>query len=345
MKIGLDISPLSTGHKVRGVGFYVKLLMDNLEKFDKKNSYDFFSGSLPRDLDVVHYPYFDPFQITLPRRLPKKTLVTVHDLTPIVFKDHFPSGFKGNLRFLIQKRRLAKASMIIADSECSKKDIIRLIGIPEERVRVVYLAANEVYKSQKHGKWENDFRKRFGLPEEFVLYVGDATWNKNLPNLINAIKQTSHKLVMVGKVWENTLDSVPDNPWNKDLREVLSEIENDDRFMRLGFVSDLELCYIYNLATVFIMPSVYEGFGLPVLEAMNCGAPVITTRGGSLPEVAGTAGYYVEPNDPENIKEAINAMMSDAKLRTIFSRKSIAQAKKFSIKKMIEETADIYSSV
>ncbi|HVZ67450.1 MAG TPA: glycosyltransferase family 1 protein [Patescibacteria group bacterium] len=345
MKVGIDISPLSSGHKVRGVGFYVKLLKDNIAELDKKNEYSFFEGNPPPNLDLVHYPYFDPFQITLPSHFSNKTMVTVHDLTPIVFGQHFPAGLMGKLRWAFQKKRLKRVDSILADSECSKKDIVKITGISEEKIKVVYLAANKIYKKIKLGSNASQVKKKFSLPDEFVLYVGDATWNKNLPKLIESIKKTSYKLVLVGKVWENTFETVSDNPWNEDLKKVLKEIDQDEQFIKLGFVSDEDLAIVYNLATVFIMPSIYEGFGLPVLEAMSCGTPVITTRGGSLPEVAGQAGYYVDVEDVENIREGINAMMTDKKLRDLFSKKSIEQSKKFSIKKMITDTVSSYASV
>src|SRR5579871_483437 len=129
MKIGIDISPISgdlKGHKVRGVGKYIELLQQNLPKFDKKNSYIFFRrGDDMRDIDLVHYPYFEPFFLMLPLFHNKKTVSTVHDLTPLVFPDHFPAGLKGNLKWQVEKFALQKVDGVLADSESSKKDIMR----------------------------------------------------------------------------------------------------------------------------------------------------------------------------------------------------------------------------
>lgn len=368
MRIAIDISPLSSGHKVRGVGFYVKLLSENLESIDKKNKYVFFEGSkIPKEVDIVHYPYFDPFFITLPKILPKKTVVTVHDLTPIVFKKHFPAGIRGKIKWLIQKNRLNRTDYVIADSECSKRDIEKLVGIGGARVKVVYLGVNGSFKPLASGTWRVAIKKKYGLPENFLLYVGDATWNKNLPRLIEAVRKTKHKLVLVGKVWSPTRlpaqrasspegrgevqpglrpgGEVSNNLWNNDLREVLKEIENDDQFIKLGFVPDEDIVKIYNIATASIMPSIYEGFGLPVLEAMSCGCPVISSRGGSLPEVGGDAVFYVDDKDTESIKSGINKLFEDKELREEFSKKGIIRAKKFSIKKMVEQTIEVYEIV
>jgi len=347
MKIAIDISPVSktspSAHKVRGVGAYIHMLVMHLPKFDKKNKYVFVEDkNFPSDADLIHYPYFDPFFITLPSKFQTKTIVTVHDLTPLVFPSHFPSGIRGKIKWLIQKSRLKKADSIITDSDSSRKDVRDIVGISEDKLRTVYLAANEQF-----GKLNTEYsmlntRKKFSLPENFLLYVGDATWNKNLPNLVSAVKKTKHRLVLVGKIWTGSVSEISNNPWNDDLRKVLKVIEGDDQFIRLGFVSDEDLVKLYNITTALIMPSIYEGFGLPVLEALECGCPVITTKGGSLPEVAGDAALYIDPENRESIKEGIERIFSEPKLRGELSKKGLVQAKKFSVEKMMKDLINIY---
>src|SRR6266581_1905653 len=143
MKIAIDISPLQTGHKVRGVGFYLKNLKKTLLRYDTRNDYIFFAQDekLDNKADLVHYPYFEPFFITLPFFSKQKRVVTVHDLTPIVFPEHFPAGIKGKFSWQVQKFNLQRSDGIITDSESSKKDIIRYVGAPESKIHVVYLAA------------------------------------------------------------------------------------------------------------------------------------------------------------------------------------------------------------
>ena len=347
MKIAVDVSPVSkvsfSAHKVRGVGAYINLLVENLPKYDKKNQYFFVEDKkFPADADLIHYPYFDPFFITLPGKFLTKTVVTVHDLTPLVFPSHFPPGIRGNIKWLIQKSRLREADLVIADSDSSKKDIKNIVGIPEEKIRTVYLAVDEHFKKLNTEYLILNTRKKFSLPENFLLYVGDATWNKNLPRLISAVKNTKYKLVLVGKVWSNKLSDVSSHPWNSDLQKVLSKIENDKQFIKLGFLPDEDLVKIYNAATALIMPSIYEGFGLPVLEAMSCGCPVITTRGGSLPEVAGDAVLYVDPESEESIREGIEKIFTEPTFREELSKKGLEQAKKFSIEKMIKNLINAY---
>jgi glycosyltransferase involved in cell wall biosynthesis len=347
MHIAVDIAPISkkstSAHKVRGVGMYINFLVENLEKYDKENEYVFFEdGKIPTDCDLVHYPYFDPFFRTLPFNIKKKFVVTVHDLTPLVFPKHFPTGIKGKINWQIQKKLLKKATAVAADSNCSAKDVKEIVGIGD--VRTVYLAADEGFKKLSTINHKPLTSKKFSLPENFLLYVGDATWNKNLPRLIEAVRQTKYKLVMVGKVWETSANKVSPSPWNDDLRKVLSRIEGDEQFIKLGFVDDAEIVKVYNLATALIMPSIYEGFGLPVLEALNCGTPVISSRGGSLPEIGGNAVWYTDDLDVENIRGSIEKVMGDLPLRSELSQKGLEQAKNFNAEKSVADIVKVYKT-
>ena len=345
MNIAIDISPLSSGHRVRGVGFYVKTIKDNIEKIDKKNSYTFFeSGNIPRNADLVHFPYFDPFFITLPIINTKKFIVTVHDLTPLVFPGHFPAGMKGRARWFLQRQLLKRARLVISDSDCSRRDVIKILGIPEDRVKTVYLAADPMFRKLTDGLWKPDILKKYSLPNNFLLYVGDATWNKNLPRLIAAVKKTSHKLVLIGKVWSKESSDLSSNPWNEDLRAVLNEIQGKEQFIKLGFVPGDDLVKIYNLATAAILPSIYEGFGLPVLEALASGCPVITSRGGSIPEVAGQAVSYIDATSIDNIRDGISRVMNNRVLRENLSKKGLMQSKKFTVEELVKNLVKVYET-
>jgi len=347
MKIAIDISPLQTGHKVRGVGFYLQHLKDALVRYYPENDYYFFTkqDEIPGNSDVVHYPYFDPFFLTLPFFQKKKTIVTVHDLTPLVFPQAFPAGIKGKIYWQIQKWHLKHVAAIITDSKVSSKDVGKYTGISGSKINTVYLAAGEEFRKIEMGKLQiESLRKKYNLPEKFVLYVGDVTWNKNLPRLIKAIKQSNVPLVMVGKsiVAKNF---ARENPWNRDLVVVQKETEGDNRFIKLGFVPTEDLVALYNRATVFVFPSLYEGFGLPILEAMQSGCPVITTKEGSLPEVAGNAAHYVDAYDIQSIAKGIGEIFFSQKLQKEFTDKGLAQAKKFSWQKTAEQTIATYKKV
>ena len=245
----------------------------------------------------------------------------------------------------MQKYALRKANAIITDSNSSKRDILKYIGVSGDNVKVVYLAAGENFRRLKSNQSETELiQKKYNLPEKFVLYVGDVTWNKNLPRLIDAVKQINIPLVMVGKSLVSE-DFDKNNPWNADLLKMQEKSNKDDNIIRLGFIDEMELVQVYNLATVFIMPSLYEGFGLPILEAMACGCPVITTKEGSLEEVAGDAAFYVDGYDVESISSGIKKVFSDEALQKELSIKGLIIAEKFSWKNTALETAKVYKEV
>lgn len=348
MNIALDISPIkgtaSLQHRVRGTGFYTENLKNALKKYDKKNSYTLFSRgeAVPSGANLVHYPYFEPFFLTLPLYHPQKTVVTVHDLTPLVFPKAFPAGVKGKVKWIIQKLALQRANAIITDSESSKKDIISFTQVASNNVFVIYLSAGEEFKKITiEKKQKKDLQQKYQLPEKFCLYVGDITWNKNLPRILSAVTNAKVPLVMTGKA---LLEEVYDkkNPWNNDRNIVMNLIKNNPFIVRTGFVSNEDLVSLYNLAEVSIMPSLYEGFGLPVLEAMSCGCPVITSKEGSLPEVAADAAYYVDAYDTTSITKAIMAIFSNVTLQKTLAEKGIQQASKFSWEKTAKQTIKVY---
>jgi glycosyltransferase involved in cell wall biosynthesis len=350
MNIAIDMSPLRSGHylqhRVRGTGFYLQNLRASLEKYYPDNKYFYFTkgDSLGQDTDLVHYPYFEPFFLTLPLFSKNKAVVTVHDLTPLVFPSHFGSGLKGSLNWQIQKSALKKTNAIITDSESSKKDIVKYTGIDQAKIKVVYLAAGSEFKVLNSKEKTADIRSKYRIPEKFILYVGDATWNKNLPKLIEAALKSTVPLVMVGEALTDKKIDVR-NPWNMDLVKAQGMAEKNKNVFRLGFVPSEDLVALYNSATLFVMPSTYEGFGLPVLEAMSCGCPVVTSRGGSLAEVVGEAGRYVDPDDVDSIVEGISEVFSSSSLRKEFSQKGIIQSSKFSWKKTADQTMAVYKSV
>ena len=350
MKIALDMSPLESGHhlqhRVRGTGFYLQNLKASLEKYYPENKYIYFNrkDSLKGDIDIVHYPYFEPFFLTLPIFSKNRKIVTVHDLIPLVFPEHFKAGLKGMLKWQLQRLSLLNADAIITDSESSKKDIVRYVGADSEKVRVVYLAAGSEFKIINSAEKTENVRKKYNLPKEFILYVGDATWNKNLPRLIEAVFKINVPLAMVGKALvDKEIDSK--NPWNKDLIKVQELAKRNKNIFRLGFVSSEDLIALYNAATLFVMPSIYEGFGLPILEAMNCGCPVVASKGGSLAEVVGEAGRYIDPYDVESITRGINEVLSNQDFQKELSQKGINQARKFTWNKTAEETMNVYRGI
>ncbi len=349
MNVAIDVSPLKTGHflqhRVRGTGFYIEHLRKSLIKGFKNDTFFFFTKGepIPNEADVVHHPYFEPFFLTLPLIKKHKTVVTVHDLTPLVFAKEFPSGIKGMIKWQLQKKILQNTDAVITDSDCSKRDIEKFVGISPDKIHRIYLAADSHFKPLKNNQYEGIFEK-FSLPKKFVLYVGDATWNKNLPKLLEAIKIVKVPLVMVGKtLMEEKIDI--NNPWNKDLVEVQKIASENKDIRRLGFVEANDLVALYNAATLLVMPSIYEGFGLPVLEAMQSGCPVVTTKGGSLSEIAGESALYVNAGDINDIATGISRVFQDKELQVDLRKRGLQQAKKFSWEKTAKETMEVYEAL
>lgn len=346
MVIGIDNSPLvSSDSKIRGTGFYIKNLIDALQKYHPEHTYVFFTQKelLPK-ADVYHYPYFEPFFFSLPSNLPEKTVVTIHDLTPLVFPKLFPVGIKGKFKFAIQKRRVKRASAIITDSDSSKKDIVRLLGVKADMVFNVPLAAGEDFKKLESENWKLELKKKYSLPDHFFLYVGDATPNKNLKRLVDAALFLDLPLVMVGGALTKQVANA-DHVWNKDVIYVQKKVSEGKNISLLGFVSDEDLVRLYNVADVFVFPSLYEGFGLPVLEAAACGCPVVAGNGGSLTEVMGDSALYVDPYSVEDMADKMLQMFNDKKMQDKYSKLGSAQSKKFSWEKTATDTVRIYEEV
>lgn len=348
MIIAIEESPLVEKnllqHKVRGTGFYIENLKKSLLKYYPNHTYVFFNRSqkIPQNADVIHYPYFEPFFLTLPFSKKTRKIVTVHDLTPLVFPKAFPSGLKGFIKWQIQKYILRKCDAIITDSFSSKKDIAKIIGIDEKKISVVYLAAGQEFSSTKISDSRlKVLRKKYNLPNKFVLYVGDVTWNKNLPRLLEAIQKIRVPLVMVGKALASETFNET-NPWNQDLLKVKDIVQDNDSIIILGFIPIQDLSDLYKTATVFAMPSLYEGFGLPILEAMKSGCPVVTTMKGSLKEIVGAAVLIVDPYKVEDIATGIAKVYNDVSLQKLLRIEGFKQANKFSWEKTANETMEVY---
>jgi len=342
--VGLDVAPLYSGHKVRGIGFYTRRLLVSLKKLRGE-------GIVIRELktredikrekfDLLHVPYFHPYFSTLPLRKNRPLVVTVHDLTPIKYPDHYPPGVKGKIRWQIQKRFLRRAERIITDSQASKKDIVEFVDFPKEKIDVVYLAAGSEFGAMQDKKRLLRVKKKYNLPDKFVLYVGDVNWNKNVPGLVKACEKIDVPLVIVGK--QAVVESFDkSHPENRDLVWLQERVKKSKLIRLLGFISDDDLVAIYNSAVIYCQPSFDEGFGLPVLEAMACGCPVVSSNGGSLPEVAGGAALLVKPTI-EGLEKGIRKMLRNDGKREEFVKRGFEWVKRFSWSKTAKETNNVY---
>lgn len=300
MKIAIDSGPLSSGDSIRGIGTYTRELLKAL----KIGGVDASKANLAK-FDVVHFTRFNPFFISVPFTKPASTkfVLTIYDLIPLIYPKHYPPGIKGSIRFLINKYLIKKnIDAIITISETSKKDICRFLRVNPKKVFVTYLAPRSVFQKLEIKNFKLKIAKRYDLPNSFALYVGDINYNKNIPNLINACKIANISLVIVGKQAKEWKDG----NLNLDFPELshLKDVKTEN-IITPGFVEDDDLVKIYNLASVFIQPSLYEGFGLPVIEAFACGIPIVATKTQCLIEILGNDFNYVDPNDFKDIAKGI----------------------------------------
>jgi glycosyltransferase involved in cell wall biosynthesis len=283
---------------------------------------------------------FDLFHATehlLPQLRNVRTVFTLHDL---IF--HFDPGSHLPLNRmylnLMMPRFLREASAIIAVSESTRRDAVSVYGVPADKIHVIAEGVDARFKPVTHPGRLAHVRNTYELPQQFVLFVGTIEPRKNLTILFEAIASRRErglptwKLVIVGK---------PGWLYEPIYRRV-AELGLQDSVHFAGYVGDHDLPALYSAATLVAMPSRYEGFGLPVLEAMACGTPVISSNTSSLPEVAGEAALLVPPDDTRAWDEALTRVMSDDALRVSLRERGLAHAARFTWEQAARQTADLY---
>jgi len=343
LKVAFDYSD-SGGHSKRGVGAYAEGLIESLKKVKdlKLDVFDVKGKDLSK-YDLVHYPFFHPYFITLPLIKKTKIVVTIHDLIPLLFPKYYPPGIKGKIRFCLQKLLLKQVSKVITVSETSKKDIVKILGIPESKIYVVYNGINEkVYSVNDQNKLRL-IKEKYNLPDKFIFYVGDVNYNKNLFNLATACKEANISLVIAGKkAGEDKIEG--GNIELKPFAEFLDQFGKDPLIKRIGYIPYEDLGTIYSIASLYCQPSLAEGFSLALLESFNCGCPVVASNIPVHREIAGNAALFAETN-AKDLEEKIKKVLEDSNLRNDLIKKGLERVKKFSWEKAAKETFEIYKKV
>lgn len=353
MNVAINVFPLQSAHKDRGIGYYTKNLIENLRKNNSIHVQEFTDISEVKNVDLVHYPCFDLYSHSLPIRKSYPTIVTIHDVIPLIFKDHYPVGLKGKLNFNLQKLALKSCKHIITDSLSSRMDIVKYLNIKKEKISSIYLAVDDDFKRLSDAKLLN-VKSRYKLPNQFLLYVGDANWTKNLPFLIEGfsklLKQPSLaeiRLVLVGGVFLKKVENInhPELESLKIVNRLINTLHLEDKIIRPGNLNMQDLVGFYNLATILIQPSLYEGFGLPVLEALSCGTPVVCSDSGSLQEVGGDAVVYFKSTDIKQFVAITYEILQNKSFRLKLSKLGLIQAEKFSWEKFVQQLKQIYFKI
>ena len=285
-------------------------------------------------LDLLHSPDFIP-----PFRRRFKSVITVHDLAFLLYP-HLLTRESAHYYGQIDQA-VRSADHIIAVSESTKRDVTRLLGAPEDRVSVIHEAINPCFQVMADRVAVEAARVKHGLPERYIVFVGTIEPRKNLPTLFKAMRILADQyspgvaLAVIGE-WGWLYD---------DVLQTYEKLRLQDVVRFLGHVDASELVALYNGAAALAYPSYYEGFGLPPLEAMACGAPVVASNTSSMPEVIGDAGLLVSPDDAEAIAVALWRLLSDAQLRQTLVERGFQRVRGFSVQGMAQKTLDLYHSV
>ncbi|MDI6809511.1 MAG: glycosyltransferase family 1 protein [Candidatus Eisenbacteria bacterium] len=287
------------------------------------------------DVAVYHSPYY-----LLPYRPGVPTVLTCYDLIPLAYPEYFSAG-KRLIYRLAHMLALKRADAIVAISEGTKADLIRYFHVAPQRIFVTPLAAGAHFTPQPPER-TIAVKEKYGLPEEYVLYFGSNKPHKNLVRLVKAFAESkiggpsSNVSLVIAGHWDERYPQA---------KETAMLLHIEDRVIFLADVSENDLPVLYGGARLFVFPSLYEGFGLPVLEAMACGTPVVCSNTSSLPEVAGDAALLVNPLDVNGLVGAINRVLSDDGLQKEMVEKGFNQARRFSWERTARETVSVYERV
>ncbi len=342
MKVAFDVSPLTSDHKGRGVGTYTRELMAALKRQSIDINYVFTDQPVKSKPDLIHYPYFDLFFHTLPLTRNAKTVVTIHDVIPLLFSAHFPKGLRGTASLMLQRLAISSAHAVITDSPNSKTDISRFLPVPSSRIHPIPLAPSTGITHQSKN-YQTKIIHKYHLPSSYLLYVGGINYNKNLPFLITSFTKLPPNLHLV-VVSRASLDQPI--PEAIAINRAITERELQSRVHWLSINSTKHLSAIYSAATAYIQPSLYEGFGLPLLEAFACSTPVIYANVSSLPEIAGLAAIPFNPKSTLSLLQAVTHLLSlSRQARQKLTHQANQHLQRFSWDHTATATIQVYQQV
>lgn len=372
MKIAFDIRRLED----YGVGTYIRNLVLHFASLDHDISFSLIArpgqpeelGGLPPDFDFLIDPtsggsfwnnlvlprLLDGSRVELlhtphyhsPRFLRCHSVITVHDCVHVLFPNVAGSQAEFRRARMRTRRSVKRCSRIIAVSEATCRDLMRLFQVPRGKIKVIHNAIDERITTRTREEEEKKILERYQVHSPFLLYAGNVRPHKNLARVIEAFAVLKSELQENPAWWDLKLLIIGDELSKHQLLRraaIRGGVQNDVRF--LGFVSYETLRIFYRTAHIFVFPSLYEGFGLPPLEAMANGTPVLTSNVSSLPEVLGDAALLVNPENVFDISKGLKHLLLDSSLRRDLSERGYRQAKKYSWRKSAETTLKIYQKV
>lgn len=365
MKIGFDVNALAV--KWSGIKHYTLYLLNALMKVDKENEYLLYSRESFSDLDPLEpnfrycsVPSRWHWRLGLRSELRKGEINIFHSANPapppirgckFIFTAHdlcFKANrhwvpFRTYCRLTLYKALAFRLShKIIAISESTKHEIMKYYKVPEDKIRVVYYGIDhDIFKPIEAVSLIEAAKQRYGIEDDFIIYAGIINVRKNITRLLQAFSllkkehKFPHKLVLAGE----------ESEVHPDVSLLLEQLDLRDEVLCIGFVPQDDLPLLYNGAELLIYPSLYEGFGLPLLEAMACGTPVITSNISSMAEVAGDAGLLVDPYNVDAMAQGMYLLLSDTDLRNKLREKGLQRAQEFTWEKAAKETLEVYEEV
>lgn len=281
--------------------------------------------------DVLHYPSFN-----MPLFNSRPVVVTIHDLIYFLYPAACPNRLAYMYARFMFRKVVSAAARIITVSQYSKNDIVDHLGVAPEKVSVVYNGVSTIYKPVTDSSALDVVARRYGITGEYIFYVGSHHPRKNLKRLIQAYAKLRNmskcQLVLTGDVEER----------RRDLYKTVDALGLKGRVLFIGRVGEEDLPALYSMAKVFVLPSFYEGFGLPLVEAMACGAPVVTSNVTSLPEVAGDAAMIIAPADTDALTKAVDSVLESTDLRAEMREKGFKRAALFNWHDAAVKTHEIY---
>lgn len=294
-----------------------KGVLSDLEK-DKIQIFHGLSGEIPVGL----------------RKKNIKSIVTIHDLIFVRYP-HLYSFFDRKIHFYKFKKAAQNADLIIAISEQTKSDIVNFLNINPDKIHVIYQGCNDAFKKTYTDSKKDIVAKKFNLPKHFILNVGTLEERKNVLTIVKAIKDLEVNLVLIGK----------ETTYANQIHEYIKANNLQDRVHFLKGISTEELAIIYQLATIFVYPSVFEGFGIPIIEALYSKTPVITNKYGVFPEAGGPDSLYIEPYDTIELSEKIKLILTDETLATDISEKGLEFVQQFNDKHIAKSFHKLYENI
>lgn len=293
--------------------------------------------NMGKDAQNLHCDIFHGLSGELPLKWnnrPIKKIVTIHDLIFLRFPQYY-SFFDRKIHFWKFNKAAEQADLIIAISEQTKQDIMQFLKVPEEKVTVIYQGCHHAFKENQSVEFLKSIKENYNLPERFILNVGTIEERKNLLNIVKAIHGTQIPLVVVGKKTKYFIK----------VQQFLNKNKMENQVQFLENVLMEELAAIYKLADIFVYPSFFEGFGIPVIEALFSKTPVITSNLSCLPEAGGEDSVFIDPNNIKDIKAKINFLWNNKAERSRRAEKGFEFVQKFTDYKIAKRLNEIYQSL